>query len=64
MNTSSDVITGVGLKDKPRKSRWPARMDLTQSLSGLVLGLFMWGHNNLAIGGSWPGNPDARLRII
>jgi fumarate reductase subunit C len=44
MDTSSDVITGVGLKDKPRKSRWPARMDLTQSVSGLVLGLFMWGH--------------------
>jgi len=28
----------------PRKSRWPARMDLVQSLSGLVLALFMWGH--------------------
>ena len=27
-----------------RKSRWPARLDLMQSLSGLVLGLFMWGH--------------------
>jgi fumarate reductase subunit C len=26
------------------RSRWPARMDLAQSLSGLVLGLFMWGH--------------------
>jgi fumarate reductase subunit C len=26
------------------KSRWPARMDLAQSLSGLALGLFMWGH--------------------
>jgi fumarate reductase subunit C len=38
------VISGVGLADKPRKSRWPARMDLTQSLTGLVLGLFMWGH--------------------
>ena len=28
----------------PRRSRWPARMDVAQSLSGLVLGLFMWGH--------------------
>lgn len=28
----------------PRGSRWPARMDLAQSLSGLALGLFMWGH--------------------
>ena len=25
-------------------NRWPARLDLTQSLSGLVLALFMWGH--------------------
>jgi fumarate reductase subunit C len=27
-----------------RKSRWPARMDWAQSISGLLLGLFMWGH--------------------
>jgi fumarate reductase subunit C len=27
-----------------RKSRWPARLDLLQSGSGLVLALFMWGH--------------------
>ena len=40
----SKVITGVGLADRPRKSRWPARMDLAQSASGLLLGLFMWGH--------------------
>jgi fumarate reductase subunit C len=41
---SSDVIAGVGLADRPRKSAWPARMDLAQSASGLLLGLFMWGH--------------------
>ena len=40
----SKVITGVGLADRARKSRWPARMDLAQSASGLLLGLFMWGH--------------------
>jgi fumarate reductase subunit C len=44
MNSHADVIAGVGLKDRPRKSRWPARMDLAQSLTGLALGLFMWGH--------------------
>jgi fumarate reductase subunit C len=44
MNQSSSVIAGVGLADRGRKSRWPARMDLAQSLTGLVLGLFMWGH--------------------
>ena len=44
MNSHADVVAGVGLKDRPRKSRWPARMDLAQSGSGLLLGLFMWGH--------------------
>ena len=44
MHTPTDVIAGVGLRARPGKSRWPARMDLAQSLSGLVLGLFMWGH--------------------
>src|SRR5499426_4290010 len=39
-----EVVAGVGLADRPRKSHWPARMDLAQSLSGLALGLFMWGH--------------------
>lgn len=28
----------------PRKSRWPARLDVLQSASGLFLALFMWGH--------------------
>jgi len=44
MDESSGVIAGVGLADCRRKSRWPARMDLAQSLTGLALGLFMWGH--------------------
>ena len=39
-----DVIAGVGLDHKTRKSHWPARLDLVQSASGLFLGLFMWGH--------------------
>jgi len=28
----------------PRIDRWPARLDLLQSATGLVLGLFMWLH--------------------
>jgi succinate dehydrogenase subunit C len=44
MNHSSGMIAGVGLADRSRKSRWPARMDFAQSATGLVLGLFMWGH--------------------
>jgi len=27
-----------------RNSRWPARLDVAQSVSGLLLALFMWGH--------------------
>jgi fumarate reductase subunit C len=27
-----------------RSSRWPARLDVAQSVSGLLLALFMWGH--------------------
>jgi len=38
------LVAGVGLAERPRKSRWPARLDLAQSVSGGVLALFMWGH--------------------
>jgi fumarate reductase subunit C len=44
------VNTIVELPDKAAppgsraKSRWPARLDLLQSGTGLALGLFMWGH--------------------
>ena len=44
MEHVSRVIAGVGLADRPRKSHWPARMDFAQSATGLILGLFMWGH--------------------
>ena len=40
MTNGTEIIAGVGLADRPRKSRWPARMDLAQSVSGLILGLF------------------------
>ena len=44
MNSTTDVINGVGLADAGAKSRWPARLDWLQSGSGLLLALFMWGH--------------------
>jgi fumarate reductase subunit C len=44
MSKTVDVIAGTGLDQKARKSRWPARLDVVQSASGLFLGLFMWGH--------------------
>ena len=44
MANSNSIIAGVGLADVPRKSRWPARLDLIQSGTGLVLALFMCGH--------------------
>ena len=43
MNTGSAVVTGRPRRSA-RKSRWPARLDWMQSVSGLVLALFMWGH--------------------
>jgi fumarate reductase subunit C len=44
MSKTVDVIAGTDLDQKARKSRWPARLDVLQSASGLFLGLFMWGH--------------------
>jgi len=44
MESSNQLIAGVGLAGTGRKSRWPARLDLIQSGTGLVLALFMWGH--------------------
>ena len=44
MNSTTDVIAGVGLADAGAKSRLPARLDWLQSASGLLLALFMWGH--------------------
>lgn len=44
MSNENVLITQAGLADRVQKSRAPARMDLWQSLTGLFLGLFMWGH--------------------
>ena len=44
MAQTSPLIAGTGLADSARKSRWPARLDVTQSATGLVLVLFMWAH--------------------
>jgi fumarate reductase subunit C len=44
MESSNQLIAGVGLAGTSKKSRWPARLDLLQSGTGLILALFMWGH--------------------
>jgi len=44
MDRSSPLIAGVGMADRVRASRWPARLDWGQSVTGLLLVLFMWGH--------------------
>ncbi len=44
MERSRGLIAGVGLADRARKSRWPARLDVIQGVTGLILALFMWGH--------------------
>jgi fumarate reductase subunit C len=44
MNAQAHPAVAVGVIARPRKSRWPARLDLAQSTTGLALGLFMWVH--------------------
>src|SRR5664279_4922367 len=46
MTPGSALVTGkgAGRARVGRKSRWPARLDWVQSVSGLILALFMWGH--------------------
>ncbi len=44
MNAQANPAAALGGVTRPRKSRWPARLDFAQSASGLALGLFMWGH--------------------
>ena len=43
MNSASPP-TPLPIPPAPKASAWPARMDVLQSLSGLILGLFMWLH--------------------
>lgn len=44
MNRILAATTGSGIAAPQEGTRWPARLDLAQSLSGLLLALFMWGH--------------------
>lgn len=45
-NTPSgdEVIAGVTLKDAKRASKWPAWVDVCQSVTGAILGLFLFCH--------------------
>ena len=42
--TGPEVIAGVTLKDAKRASKWPAYVDVAQSVTGLILGLFLFCH--------------------
>ncbi len=44
MKPSTALIADSGLEEVHGKSRVPALLDLTQSVTGLLLALFMWGH--------------------
>src|SRR5512139_1500782 len=44
MQNIGKAAAGKGPAGAPRTSRWPARLDLAQSGTGLVLALFMWVH--------------------
>ncbi len=41
---SKQIEGFLGISVERKKSRMPARLDLVQSGSGLILGLFMWAH--------------------
>jgi fumarate reductase subunit C len=43
MERGVPLVAGIGT-ERARRSRWPARLDLAQSVSGLLLALFMWVH--------------------
>jgi len=41
----SEIIEGyLGITSDAKKSKLPAKLDFYQSATGLLLGLFMWGH--------------------
>jgi fumarate reductase subunit C len=44
VNTLVEVSEKVAPLSPKARTRWPARLDLLQSGTGLALGLFMWGH--------------------
>ena len=44
MNAQANIAVGMGGVARLRKPRWPAKLDFAQSATGLILGLFMWGH--------------------
>jgi hypothetical protein len=44
MTRERGLVAGVGLAERPRKSRWPGQAGLAAKRQRLVLGLFMWGH--------------------
>lgn len=44
MDMDRRVAAGMDFAVAVRKSRWPARLDWLEGVSGLLLALFMWGH--------------------
>lgn len=44
MDATNRIAAPLATAAAQRHSRWPARLDLLQSTTGLLLGLFMWVH--------------------
>lgn len=44
MDATHRLAATLAAGASPRLNRWPARLDLLQSATGLLLGLFMWVH--------------------
>ena len=64
--TATENVWGVGLKDAKRQSRFTAICDVTQSVTGLILGLFLFCHMRTSSGTSSPSRAVTSLtaRII
>ena len=62
MNVTNPASTLVGLGREARRRRWPARLDLLQSLSGLGLALFMIAHSFIV--GSLLLGPDVFEAVL
>ena len=60
--SATDNVWGVGLKDAKRQSKWTARLDVGQSVTGLILGLFLFCH--MAFTGSVNFGKDLFANLI
>ena len=63
--TGPEVIAGVTLKDAKRASKWPAYVDVAQSVTGAILGIFLPVLITMCAGfGVSPAVPTIALAVV